>query len=85
MIQPLATPTAARPPHRARAWLAGTAAGLVAACQPGGTAADPCASPANEIVAENCLEGHPPTEWDINGYGDPEHPGVRHGHRDQPG
>ncbi len=30
-----------------------------------------CADPANEIVAENCLEGHPPTEWDINGYGDP--------------
>ena len=32
---------------------------------------DPCASPANEIVAENCLGGHPATEWDINGYGDP--------------
>ena len=32
---------------------------------------DPCRSPANEIVAENCLEGHPATEWDINGYGDP--------------
>ena len=32
---------------------------------------DPCANPANEIVAENCLEGHPATEWDINGYGDP--------------
>ena len=30
-----------------------------------------CARPANEIVAENCLEGHPATEWDINGYGDP--------------
>ena len=32
---------------------------------------DPCRNPANEIVAENCLEGHPATEWDINGYGDP--------------
>ncbi len=30
-----------------------------------------CTRPANEIVAENCLEGHPATEWDINGYGDP--------------
>ena len=35
------------------------------------TSTDPCASPANEIVAENCLAGHPATEWDINGYGDP--------------
>ncbi|MDE2805135.1 MAG: hypothetical protein OXN18_08335 [Gemmatimonadota bacterium] len=33
--------------------------------------ADPCARPVNEIVAENCLGGHPATEWDINGYGDP--------------
>ena len=33
--------------------------------------ANPCANPANEIVAENCLGGHPATEWDINGYGDP--------------
>ena len=33
--------------------------------------ADPCAGPANEIVAENCLAGHPATEWDISGYGDP--------------
>ena len=32
---------------------------------------DRCARPANEIVAENCLGGHPATEWDINGYGDP--------------
>ena len=32
---------------------------------------DPCADPANEIVAENCLGGHRATEWDINGYGDP--------------
>ena len=31
----------------------------------------PCDTPANEIVAENCLGGHPATEWDINGYGDP--------------
>ena len=45
---------------------------LFAACASFGTATgDPCANPANEIVAENCLEGHPPTEWDINSYGDP--------------
>lgn len=30
-----------------------------------------CASPANEIVAENCKPGHPQTEWDVNGSGDP--------------
>ncbi len=33
-------------------------------------AADPCASPANPIVAENCLSGNPATEWDISGDGD---------------
>ncbi|XZF63401.1 MAG: N,N-dimethylformamidase beta subunit family domain-containing protein [Gloeotrichia echinulata DVL01] len=33
-------------------------------------AADPCTSPANSIVAENCLAGNPKTEWDINGVGD---------------
>ena len=35
------------------------------------TMEEACANPANEIVAENCLEGHPSAEWDINGYGDP--------------
>jgi hypothetical protein len=30
-----------------------------------------CANPANEIVAENCKPGHPETEWDVNGSGDP--------------
>ncbi|MCB9113237.1 MAG: DUF4082 domain-containing protein, partial [Anaerolineales bacterium] len=29
-----------------------------------------CASPANEIVAENCLPGNPPSEWDVSGAGD---------------
>jgi hypothetical protein len=33
--------------------------------------ANPCASPANEIVAENCKPGNDSTEWDINGNGDP--------------
>src|SRR5262245_32174627 len=32
--------------------------------------ADPCASPANRIIAENCKPGNPSTEWDINGVGD---------------
>ncbi|MDX1393463.1 MAG: DUF6605 domain-containing protein [Gemmatimonadota bacterium] len=40
------------------------------ACAPA-PAPDPCADPANEIVAENCLPGNPATEWDINGWGDP--------------
>src|SRR5918993_5858129 len=33
--------------------------------------ADPCAAPANEIVAENCKPGNDSTEWDVNGHGDP--------------
>jgi hypothetical protein len=31
---------------------------------------DPCAAPANRIIAENCKPGNPSTEWDINGVGD---------------
>jgi hypothetical protein len=34
-------------------------------------AKDPCASPANRIIAENCKPGNPSTEWDVNGNGDP--------------
>ena len=34
-------------------------------------AIDPCATPANPIVAENCLAGTRPSEWDISGAGDP--------------
>jgi hypothetical protein len=34
-------------------------------------AADPCTSPANPIVAENCLPGNPASEWDISGSGSP--------------
>lgn len=33
-------------------------------------ASNPCASPANKIVAENCKPGSPRTEWDINSSGD---------------
>ncbi len=33
---------------------------------PGGV----CASPANVVVAENCLAGNPSSEWDISGVGD---------------
>ncbi|MBN8655678.1 MAG: DUF4082 domain-containing protein, partial [Anaerolineae bacterium] len=29
-----------------------------------------CITPANEIVAENCLPGNPPSEWDVSGAGD---------------
>jgi hypothetical protein len=32
---------------------------------------NPCASPANTIIAENCKPGNPPEEWDINSWGDP--------------
>lgn len=30
-----------------------------------------CTSPPNAIVAENCLQGNPASEWDISGVGDP--------------
>lgn len=51
----------------------------VAACVPeSAPEADPCATPANAIVAENCLPGHPATEWDINGWGDPSIQGFGH-------
>ena len=32
---------------------------------------DPCASPANKIIAENCKPGNDSTEWDVNAHGDP--------------
>jgi N,N-dimethylformamidase beta subunit-like, C-terminal len=32
---------------------------------------DPCATPANEIVLENCRTGDPPSEWEVDGAGDP--------------
>src|SRR5688572_12627358 len=31
---------------------------------------DPCAAPANAVVAENCLAGSPPGEWEISFAGD---------------
>jgi Bacterial Ig domain/Chitobiase/beta-hexosaminidase C-terminal domain len=33
-------------------------------------APNPCTTPANAIVAENCLAGNPATEWDVSGAGD---------------
>lgn len=30
-----------------------------------------CATPANQIEAENCLPGNPETQWDVSGGGDP--------------
>ena len=36
------------------------------------------AQPVNDIVRENRLPGDPPTEWDINGWGDPTIQGFGH-------
>ena len=36
------------------------------------------AQAANKIVRENQLRGDPPTEWDINGWGDPTIQGFGH-------
>jgi hypothetical protein len=38
--------------------------------RPDAQTANPCASPANKIIAENCKPGNPSTDWDINGTGD---------------
>jgi N,N-dimethylformamidase beta subunit-like, C-terminal/Bacterial Ig domain len=35
------------------------------------SAPDPCASPANKVVAENCKPGNPSTQWDVHATGDP--------------
>ena len=43
------------------------ATSVFGACTP----TDPCSSPANEIVAENCQAGSPRSEWDVQGQGDP--------------
>ena len=32
---------------------------------------DACATPPNAIVAENCIPGTPPSEWDVSSEGDP--------------
>jgi phosphodiesterase/alkaline phosphatase D-like protein len=37
----------------------------------GGSAWAQCGSPPNAIVAENCLIGNPPAQWNISGAGDP--------------
>ena len=34
-------------------------------------APNPCAAPANKIIAENCKPGRPREEWDIFANGDP--------------
>ena len=39
---------------------------------------DPNTQPVNDIVRENRLSGDPPTEWDINGWGDPTIQGFSH-------
>lgn len=36
------------------------------------SSASSCDSPANPIVAENCLPGNPASEWDVSGAGSPE-------------
>ncbi len=64
-------------PRRA-AWhvVYGTLAILVAACilpaKAGAQAPNPCVSPANKIVAENCKPGRPREEWDVFQSGDPD-------------
>lgn len=65
-------------PRRNR-WPLVAVTALVTACEPAAVPrVDPCVTPANAIVAENCLAGHPATEWDINGWGDPSIQGFGH-------
>lgn len=53
------------------AWSSSPAVSTFARQAPGAPA-NPCERPANAIVAENCRPGHPSTEWDVNGSGDPK-------------
>ena len=47
---------------------------------------DPCTPPVqNPIVCENSKPGNPPSEWDVSGAGDCQHPGLRHRHQRRPG
>jgi len=51
----------------------GLSIGLRAQAPAGQPAAgDPCAAPANKIVAENCRPGNPREEWDVTADGDPD-------------
>ena len=43
---------------------------VIAQAQRAAALKDPCAAPANAIIAENCKPGNPSVEWDINGAGD---------------
>ncbi len=45
-------------------------AGVAASPRRAEAAPDPCQAPANQIVAENCLPGAPPSQWDVSGSGD---------------
>ena len=56
-----------------RCALAALFAGLavILFAEPARAQVDPCAAPANEVVAENCKPGSPPSEWDVSGAGDP--------------
>src|SRR3954451_805895 len=49
------------------------------------SAADPCASPANAVVAENCLPGSPASVWDVSGTGDPSIQGFTTSYSVEPG
>ena len=58
---------------RSRRWLWVATVGvmmILTAGQAEAQATDPCAEPANWVIAENCKPGNPSTEWDINGGGD---------------
>ena len=69
-------PCSAPPPGPARSPPSGTTPRIVSSTLKARMAelkASPlfaCASPANEIVRENCQRGAPSTEWDVNGAGD---------------
>ena len=49
------------------------------------SADDPCTSPANAVVAENCLPGSPASQWDVSGAGDPSIQGFTTSFSIQPG
>ena len=67
---PTATSVPAATPTVTPSKTTGMATATPTATLTGTAPPNPCAAPANAIVAENCLAGNPASEWDIGGAGD---------------
>ena len=71
-------------PMRAMACLIVSASVLLSSAPGRASQAPACASPANQVVAENCKPGTSADRVGRQRLGRPEHPGLRHRHQRQP-